>query len=74
MQYLPTYLQDMRDPESYAPFRYGKPINFTGNRKDVWSLHVTRNWRLTFRIKNVEIEDVNYEDYHQIRAGDHADA
>jgi proteic killer suppression protein len=36
----------------------------SGNRKGVWSLHVTRNWRLTFRIENGEILDVNFEDYH----------
>ena len=27
----------------------------TGDRKDVWSLHVTRNWRMTFRINDGEI-------------------
>jgi plasmid maintenance system killer protein len=30
----------------------------------VWSLHVTRNWRLTFQIKDGEIAHVDYEDYH----------
>ena len=30
----------------------------------VWSLHVTRNWRLTFRIEDGEVLDVDYEDYH----------
>ncbi len=35
-----------------------------GDRKGVWSLHVTRNWRLTFQIKDGEILDVDYEDYH----------
>ena len=36
----------------------------TGDRKDVWSLHVTRNWRMTFRIEDGEIVDLNLEDYH----------
>lgn len=38
----------------------------TGSRKGTWSLHVTRNWRLTFRIDNSEREicDLNFEDYH----------
>jgi proteic killer suppression protein len=38
----------------------------TGDRKGVWSLGVTRNRRLTFRIDSVEREicDVNLEDYH----------
>jgi plasmid maintenance system killer protein len=26
--------------------------------------HVTRNWRMTFRIEDDEITDVNLEDYH----------
>jgi len=31
-----------------------------------WSLFVTKNWRLTFRIEAdaVEIVDLDYEDYH----------
>jgi plasmid maintenance system killer protein len=29
-----------------------------------WSLHVTRNWWLTFRIEDDEIINVNLEDYH----------
>ena len=38
----------------------------TGDRKGTWSLSVTRNRRLTFRIDTVEHEvcDVNLEDYH----------
>ena len=28
------------------------------------SLHVTRNWRLTFQIRDGEILDIDYEDYH----------
>ena len=37
-----------------------------GDRKGTWSLHVTRNWRITFRIDPVEkkIVDLDYEDYH----------
>jgi plasmid maintenance system killer protein len=41
-----------------------KAHQLTGERKGVWSLHVTRNWRLTFQIKDGEIWDVDYEDYH----------
>ena len=59
-----AFLQDMQDPEKLRAFPLWKAHQLTGNRKEVWSLHVTRNWRLTFQIKNGEIEDVNYEDYH----------
>jgi proteic killer suppression protein len=38
----------------------------TGDRKGIWSLSVTRNRRLTFRIDSAErkICDLNLEDYH----------
>ena len=38
----------------------------TGNRKGTWSLFVTHNWRMTFRIDGEEIEiiDLDYEDHH----------
>ena len=38
----------------------------TGDRRGTWSLAVTANWRLTFRIdrEEMEIVDLDYEDYH----------
>lgn len=37
----------------------------TGDRKGTWSLTVTRNWRITFRLNpEGEIEDLDFEDYH----------
>ncbi len=36
----------------------------TGDRRGTWSLHVTRNRRLTFRVEGDELLDVNLEDYH----------
>lgn len=43
-----------------------KAHQLTGDRKGVWSLFVTRNWRITFTIDRDEIEivDLDYEDYH----------
>ena len=35
-----------------------------GDRKGTWSLNVTRNRRLTFRIEYDEVVDLNLEDYH----------
>jgi proteic killer suppression protein len=46
------------------------PPNFgahqlTGDRKGEWSLFVTKNWRMTFRINDAgAIEDMDLEDYH----------
>lgn len=46
------------------------PPNFglhplTGDRAGSWSMTVTRNWRLTFRINaDNAVEDMDLEDYH----------
>jgi len=42
------------------------PHTLTGDRKGTWSLTVTRNRRLTFRIHATDLEicDLNLEDYH----------
>ena len=43
-----------------------KAHTLTGDRKGIWSLSVTRNQRLTFRIDAAEHEicELNLEDYH----------
>ena len=38
-----TYLQDMQDTEKLLAFPLWKAHQLTGDRKGVWSLHVTRN-------------------------------
>jgi proteic killer suppression protein len=35
-----------------------------GDRKGIWSLTVTRNYRLTFRVAGASVSDVDFEDYH----------
>ena len=35
-----------------------------GNRKNLWSLRVSGNWRITFVFENGDAEIVNLEDYH----------
>lgn len=46
------------------------PPNFgfhalTGDRKGTWSMTVTRNWRLTFRVNEEgTLVDLDLEDYH----------
>ena len=59
-----TFLQDMQNPEKLRALPLWKAHQLTGERKGVWSLNVTRNWRLTFQIKDGEIWDIDYEDYH----------
>jgi toxin HigB-1 len=61
-----AYLDSMEDPEELRALMAWKPHMLTGDRKGTWSLTVTRNRRLTFRVDTVEREvcDVNLEDYH----------
>lgn len=35
-----------------------------GDRKGTWSVKVSGNWRITFKIQNGDAFNVNYEDYH----------
>ena len=60
------FLQDMGQENELLTVPVWKAHRLTGDRKGVWSLHVTRNWRITFEIDNEEIEifDLDYEDYH----------
>jgi proteic killer suppression protein len=53
-----------------APDELTVPPNFgahqlTGDREGIWSLTVTRDWRMTFRVSDaLAIEDLDLEDYH----------
>lgn len=35
-----------------------------GDRKDIWSISVSGNWRITFRFIDGDAEILNLEDYH----------
>lgn len=35
-----------------------------GNKKDIWSVTVQANWRITFYFEDGDAEIVNYADYH----------
>lgn len=61
-----SFLQDMEREEELRAVPSWKAHQLTGARKGIWSLSVTRNWRITFRINSVEAEivDLDYEDYH----------
>jgi toxin HigB-1 len=58
------FLDAMHDPEELRSLPTWKADTLTGNRRGTWSLHVTRNWRMPFRVEGDEIVDVNLEDYH----------
>ena len=61
-----SFLQDMEREDELRAVPSWKAHQLTGDRKGTWSLFVTKNWRLTFRIDKDEVEiiDLDYEDYH----------
>jgi proteic killer suppression protein len=61
-----AFLEDMEDPEELRVLPSWKAHTLMGDRKGTWSLSVTANRRLTFRIDITEREifDLNLEDYH----------
>jgi len=38
--------------------------NLKGKRKNTLAVNVSGNWRVTFKLRNGDILEVNYEDYH----------
>lgn len=61
-----TFLQEMENPKELQDISSWKVHQLTGDRKGTWSLTVSRNWWMTFRIDRSkgEIIDLDYEDYH----------
>ena len=61
-----SFLQDMEREDEMRTVPSWKAHMLTSDRKGTWSLFVTKNWRMTFRIdcKEIEIIDLDYEDYH----------
>lgn len=50
--------------ELFVPPNFGLH-KLTGERKDTWSMTVTRNWRLTFKVNEEgALIDMDLEDYH----------
>ncbi|NVN36950.1 type II toxin-antitoxin system RelE/ParE family toxin [Komagataeibacter swingsii] len=50
--------------ELSVPPNYGLHA-LSGDRASTWSMTITRNWRLTFRVNDQgALEDMDMEDYH----------
>lgn len=60
-----TFLQEMEDVHELRDVPSWNAHQLTGGCKGTWSLTVTRNWRVTFRIDQAEGEifGLDYEDY-----------
>jgi proteic killer suppression protein len=61
-----AFLQGMGQDNELRTMPGWRAHQLTGERKGTWSLFVPRNWRITFRIDQDEIEiiDLDYEDHH----------
>jgi len=59
-----SFLQEVEHEDELRQVPSWKAHQLVGGRKGTWSLSVTRNWRLTFRVEDNGIVDLNYEDYH----------
>ena len=58
VQLIVSFLQDIETEDELCTVPSWKAHTLIGNRKGIWNLFVTKNWRMTFRI------DLDYEDYH----------
>jgi proteic killer suppression protein len=60
------FLDEMEDAKELRALPAWKAHTLTGSRKGTWSLSVTANRRMTFRVDSNkrEILDLNIEDYH----------
>lgn len=52
-------IEEIRDLVGVAHFHA-----LTGRGPGWYAMHVTRNWRFTFRIEDGDAFDLDYEDYH----------
>ncbi len=61
-----AFLDGMDDADELKRLPTWKALRLTGDRKGTWSLSVTGNLRLTFRVDAAEreIREMNLDDYH----------
>ena len=59
-----AFLARIKDVNEIRTLKVWKAHQLTGGRKGTYAFHVTANFRLTVKIVNNEITEVNFEDYH----------
>ena len=60
-----SFLQDAPGIDALKSVSTWRVHQMTGDRKGTWSLTVTRNWRITFRIDaEGAVTELDFEDYH----------
>ena len=50
--------------EEFLALPIDAPHQLTGDRRGTYAVSVTANWRLTFRIEDDAVIDLDLEDYH----------
>jgi proteic killer suppression protein len=58
-------IEQARNVEQVGLFPGWRLHSLKGTRRGEWSLWVTGNFRLTFRVEGEEVKDINLEDYHR---------
>jgi len=59
-----TLLDEAQAPEDLGHFPGWRLHRLKGGMKGYWSLTVTGNWRLVFRMESGDVFDVDLIDYH----------
>ena len=59
-----SFLSAAQSPSELYAIPTWKAHTLVGSRQGTWSLHVTKNWRLTFCVSDGAVEDLDFEDYH----------
>ncbi|QEC44191.1 type II toxin-antitoxin system RelE/ParE family toxin [Pseudobacter ginsenosidimutans] len=59
--YLLNHQSPLRELQLLRRYRLHR---LTGNLEDYWSLHITPNYRIIFRIVDDDVHLVNFLDYH----------
>ena len=61
-----AFLIEIEEIDEVMMLQKYKPHLLSGDRTGTYSLHVTANWRITFKhdAEENELYDVDYEDYH----------
>ena len=61
-----AFLIEIEDISEVFDLRKYKPHFLSGDREGTYSLHVSANWRITFKYdaRENELVDIDFEDYH----------
>jgi proteic killer suppression protein len=59
-----TLLDEAQEPEDMGVYPGWRLHRLKGDMKGFWSLTVTGNWRMVFRMESGNVHDVDLIDYH----------